>query len=334
MQNNPLISIIIPVYNVAEYVEECINSIINQSYLNLDIIIIDDGSTDNSGEICEEIAKKDNRIRVVHQHNKGLSSARNLGMELAKGRYIGFVDSDDLICSDMYEYLFRIMEENTADIGLCNYKRFTSKHDIENIENRGEVFCLDSYSALLELFKGTGNVKPCAWQGLYKKELLEQFPVGLICEDREFKVKVLFHSHIIAVGTKIKYFYRVRTGSLTRRKMGYQRLVKDFSIISTRIENFIKSQEIELSILNAFYVSTLRFSANLLSKTIKYRLVNCLPDVRVLISYYAPLVYTDKKKWRAYLICYLMKIESIWPYISFFAVSDFIFGLYKKVYKK
>ena len=334
MNENPLISVIIPVYNVEQYVECCLRSVMVQTYKNLEIIVVDDGSTDNSGRICDKIAKEDNRIRLVHQHNKGVSVARNIGMELAQGSYIGFVDPDDFICSDMYEYLFRIMMENKADISICSYKKFTFKHSIENIEDQDKVFCLDGYSALLELFNRSGIIKPSIWDGLYKKELLVQFPVGFICEDREFKVKVLVHSHIIAVGTKIKYFYRVRTDSLTRRKAGYQRLVKDFSIISARIENFIKSQEMELSILNAFYVSTLRFSANLLSKTAKYRLINCLPEARALISYYAPLVYTDKKKWRAYLICCLMKIKSIWPYISFFTVSDFVFGLYKKVYKK
>lgn len=101
-----LISVIVPVYNVEKYLHKCINSILNQTYKNLEIILIDDGSTDNSGKICDEYALKDNRIKVIHKENGGLSSARNAGLDICSGDYIGFVDSDDYIAEDMYEYLY------------------------------------------------------------------------------------------------------------------------------------------------------------------------------------------------------------------------------------
>lgn len=102
-----LISIIVPIYNVELYLEKCIESIINQTYKNLEIILVDDGSTDSCGKICDEYAKKDNRIKVIHKINGGLSDARNKGMEIAKGKYIGFVDGDDYVASDMYETLYK-----------------------------------------------------------------------------------------------------------------------------------------------------------------------------------------------------------------------------------
>ena len=107
-----LISVIIPVYNVELYLRRCIDSVIKQTYKNLEIILVDDGSTDKSGEICDEYASLDNRISVIHKENGGLSSARNAGLKNAHGEYFGFVDSDDAIVEDMYEYLYDILLKN------------------------------------------------------------------------------------------------------------------------------------------------------------------------------------------------------------------------------
>ena len=115
-----LISVIVPVYNVEEYVEKCVLSIINQTYKNLEIILVDDGSTDNSGKICDEIAIKDNRIKVIHKKNGGLSDARNVGIDIAKGDYLGFVDSDDYIDPDMYSILLNNMNLTFSDISTLS----------------------------------------------------------------------------------------------------------------------------------------------------------------------------------------------------------------------
>ena len=123
MEHNPLISVIVPVYNVAEYLSRCVDSILAQSYENLQIILVDDGSTDDSGKICEEYAKKDARIQVIHQNNGGLSSARNAGLDLASGEYIGFVDSDDWIEPEMYAEMLARMEKYDAQLvcaGRCD----------------------------------------------------------------------------------------------------------------------------------------------------------------------------------------------------------------------
>ena len=131
--NEELISVIIPVYNVEKYIRFCLDSVINQTYKNLEIIIVDDGTKDSSGEIAEEYARKDSRIKVVHKENGGLSDARNVGLDIATGKYIAFLDSDDVISLDFYEYLYRLIKENDYDIAECEFLRISSD-EIENVQ--------------------------------------------------------------------------------------------------------------------------------------------------------------------------------------------------------
>ena len=115
------ISVIVPVYNVEQYLDRCVDSIINQTYKNLEIILINDGSTDNSGQLCDELAKKDDRIRVIHKENGGLSDARNVGINVAEAELIGFIDSDDYIDEDMYEVLMTNLKRANADLSMCGH---------------------------------------------------------------------------------------------------------------------------------------------------------------------------------------------------------------------
>ncbi|MGZ5551627.1 MAG: glycosyltransferase family 2 protein, partial [Nitrososphaeraceae archaeon] len=143
------ISIIIPVYNGVKYLPKCIDSVLNQTYKNLEIILVDDGSTDESGKICDTYSLKDNRIKVVHKQNGGLSDARNTGLKIATSEYIGFVDSDDFIESDMYEILLKTLYAYDADIVQCaSYKIIDEKINPEHYSGTVEQF--DSYSALEE----------------------------------------------------------------------------------------------------------------------------------------------------------------------------------------
>ena len=122
--NDTLISIVVPVYNVSQYLERCIQSVIYQTYENLDIILIDDGSTDNSGLICDKYAKIDKRIRVLHQQNSGLSAARNAGIEIAKGKYITFIDSDDYVDSDYVSFLYDLIKRTGCSLEICSHTVF------------------------------------------------------------------------------------------------------------------------------------------------------------------------------------------------------------------
>ncbi|MEG0087047.1 MAG: glycosyltransferase, partial [Niameybacter sp.] len=121
-RTQPTLSIIVPVYNVEKYLPKCIESILAQSFTDFEVILIDDGATDKSGEICEEYANKDTRIKIIHKENGGLSSARNAGIELSNGNYIGFVDSDDFIHPQMYEILLREARSSNSDVVICRYK--------------------------------------------------------------------------------------------------------------------------------------------------------------------------------------------------------------------
>ena len=142
---SPKISIIVPVYKVEKYIHKCIDSILNQTFKDFELILVDDGSPDNCGKICDEYAKKDSRVIVIHKENGGLSSARNSGLDIARGDYIGFVDSDDYIENDMYELLYNLCEENNCDISSCssiihfpNKKVINGGHELI-IHNKKEI---------------------------------------------------------------------------------------------------------------------------------------------------------------------------------------------------
>ena len=152
----PLISVIVPVYNVAEYLPECVDSICNQSYKNLEIILVDDGSTDNSGKICDEYAKKDLRIKVIHKENGGLSDARNTGIEIAQGEWISFVDSDDLISNHMYEKMYEAGLIYSASLVCCQSTQ--DYKNINTISGDSEIKVMtDKTDMIRQMFNGGGT---------------------------------------------------------------------------------------------------------------------------------------------------------------------------------
>lgn len=222
-----LISVIVPIYKVEDYIRECIESIINQTYKNLEIILVDDGSPDNCGQICDDYAKKDNRIKVIHKENGGLSSARNAGLEIAKGEYISFIDSDDYVSERFIEILYRLCYENNADVAECNLLRFKNK--IEKIEySDGTVNLYDNIQMQMRLYAKPVQVRTViVCNKLYKKVLFEtlRFPVGKINED-EFTTYKVFNNtdKKIVVTSEILYFYRYNENSITGRSFNVKRL--------------------------------------------------------------------------------------------------------------
>lgn len=167
-----LISVIVPVYNVEKYIDKCINSIINQTYKNLEIILVDDGSPDNCGNICDEYSKKDNRIIVIHKENGGVSSARNIGIKNAKGKWITFVDSDDWIENDYVEKLSKIGIQNKAEVVLCGYNRIYN-NDKQPINAIGEIKDYNSYEYLIKTLNPQTGFGFCHMK-LIKKEIIER----------------------------------------------------------------------------------------------------------------------------------------------------------------
>lgn len=213
VDDSELISIIVPIYNVDRYLRRCIESIINQTYKNIEIILVDDGSSDSSPEICDKYKEKDSRIIVIHKENGGLSSARNAGLEVAKGTLIGFVDSDDYIASDMYEKLKANMDKYSSDISACqfciNYK----------YSKRVSIVCSEE-----KIFRGKEKfdnlkyIKAVAWNKLYKREIFRKikYPDGKIYEDHLIICDVLNAAKKVSFINETLYYYTMRRSSITR----------------------------------------------------------------------------------------------------------------------
>lgn len=223
MTNKPLISVIIPVYNVEPYLHKCIDSVLNQTFKDLELILVDDGSTDNSGKICEEYALKDNRVIVIHQNNSGQSSARNNGFKISNGEYICFLDSDDWYSENALEVLFDIMINNDVEISMIKIVETTT----ENIEfeSKNNLKIISSYDCLTNMLKyHTNYVQPC--NKLYKRKLIEKikFPDGKIHEDLYVSVDRYSNINKLGYSEKACMFYRQRLGSTVHSNFSYKSL--------------------------------------------------------------------------------------------------------------
>ena len=239
-----LISVIVPIYNVEKYMRNCIDSIINQTYKNLEIILVDDGSTDNSGKISDEYKNKDKRIKVLHKKNGGLSDARNKGLELSTGEYVLFIDSDDYIDRRMIEILYNNMKETNADISICKFKIIRDNKDFkqeDKIENKIEVYNRDSVFA--NFFNEKSLETIVAWNKLYKKEIFDdiRYPYGKIHEDEYVIHHLLYRSKIIVYTTAELYFYIKRDGSITSKKSN-KRIMDKMEAYGDRV-NFYKEKD-------------------------------------------------------------------------------------------
>ncbi|KGQ46859.1 glycosyltransferase family 2 protein [Gallibacterium anatis] len=221
--SSELISIIVPVYNAATYLKRCLNSLLHQTYNNIEILLINDGSTDNSLEICQEYARKDDRIKVFSQKNSGAGAARNLGITRARGEYIGFVDSDDWVCEDMYQYLYEIMNQYETDIAIlshCRCKSIEDSIDIVKNENKKREIVIeyDRTTYIKKYMKiGSQTIEYYPCNKLYKKQLLSpnQYPKGNTTEDVVGTYKAILKANKIVASTKIGYFYYVNAKSVS-----------------------------------------------------------------------------------------------------------------------
>ena len=218
MADNEMISVIIPVYNAEKYLEKCIRSVVEQSYKNLEIILVNDGSTDHSGAICDKWAKKDKRIQVIHKANGGQSDARNAGLDVATGKYIGFVDSDDYIHPEMYISLYEKAKEYSADLIVCGFDRVDAQSDTiivnENMSNEGIV---DKKEALINICRKVSFV--FVWNKLYKRELFHdiRFPKDKFAEDLFIMPELYDRCTKIVSIIEDLYYYVQTPNSICRR---------------------------------------------------------------------------------------------------------------------
>lgn len=214
--NSDLISVIIPVYNVEKYLSKCVNSIINQTYKKLEIILVDDGSLDTSGTICDEFWRKDERILVIHQENKGGGYARNVGLEKAKGKYISFIDSDDYIAPNMYEQLIDIFEKENADIVECEFVEVNDSEYLFSKANEG--MCLKQFSTKQALKENISDhyFRQLIWNKLYRKDIIGniRFPVNTKIDDEFFTYKVIGNARKLVHCDEKMYAYRQHANSV------------------------------------------------------------------------------------------------------------------------
>lgn len=241
MMNSPKISIVVPIYKVEKYLNKCIDSILSQTFSDFELILVDDGSPDNCPEICDEYAKKDERIKVIHKENGGLSDARNAGIKAASGEYIGLIDSDDYIASDMYEDLYRNACENDADISVCGAVVVAENQEAEFLKETKTVVMSNKEALEQMIYNHLFEVN--AWNKLYKKDLFSDicYPVGMLYEDLATTYKLIDKSKTVVHSDGKKYAYVQRGGSIMNTT-GYSVKIDKIDIVEEMADFFLKKE--------------------------------------------------------------------------------------------
>lgn len=247
--NNELISVILPIYNVELYLKECIESVISQSYKNLEIILVDDGSTDQSPYICDEYVKIDSRIKVIHKENGGLSDARNVGIQASSGSYIALVDSDDLIAQSFIEELYEGCIKSNAMIAACAYSKFSNEDEIVCSNNQDNAQVISGRELIKQIYLGqAGEFGFVAWNKLYRRDLFDsiQYPFGRIYEDTFTTYKLFLNSNQIALLNKSLYFYRIRPESIMSTMVSLKKIKDGVDADASVVKYFQENQDYEI----------------------------------------------------------------------------------------
>lgn len=219
-----LISVIVPIYKVENYLDRCVKSIVEQTYPNLEIILVDDGSPDQCPKLCDEWAKKDQRIKVIHKENGGLSDARNAGMKIMTGDYVSYIDSDDWVAEDMYETMLDAIKKNHADICECGFERTSEMIENTRKQQDDHAIILEKENALLAVVEE--KIQPVVWNKLYKREIVKTlcFEVGKYNEDEFFTYKAIEKAEKIVQIPYIGYYYFFREDSIINETYTIRRL--------------------------------------------------------------------------------------------------------------
>lgn len=246
----PKISIIIPIYNAEKYIEKCINSILMQTFQDFEIILVNDGSTDDSKLICDNYVEKDCRIRLINKKNGGAASARNLGIEHSNGKYISFIDIDDYIAHNMYEVLYRNAIKYSSDLVICEFISINEDeiYEFKNETNNSKEIKLSNKEALSQLYKEKEVTFVVPWNKLYKSELFKElrYEEGRICEDEFIIHQLLFLSKNIVYISDVMYGYVQSKNSVMRSKFSIKR-IDGLYALKDRINFFEKNKLKDLS---------------------------------------------------------------------------------------
>ncbi|MBT8874510.1 glycosyltransferase family 2 protein [Lactobacillus delbrueckii subsp. bulgaricus] len=288
----PLVSVIVPVYKVEYHLNQCVKSIIDQTYRNLEIILIDDGSPDNCGQLIEDWAKKDKRIVALHQKNGGLSAARNTGLDNCHGKWISFVDSDDYVAKDYIEKMLKVAMRNHTDLVISHYYEVdaTSGEKADIKHNLARVYNINEFWKLY--YSPEGNYVPLvvAWDKLYARKIFEKrrYAVGLVHEDEEIIFDVVKNAHRISVISDNLYYYRVnRSGSIMAN-------INASSEIDQAILEIKKTRAADL-MHNEFWDGALLATEDLLNSVINAKVKNNSEKTRTICSQFMLIVKQNRR---------------------------------------
>jgi len=233
-----LISIIVPIFGVEPFLDVCVLSLIRQTYQDLEIILVDDGSPDCCDRICDHYAELDPRIRVIHKKSSGPSDARNAGLDVARGEYIGFVDSDDYVSSDMFASMLYLIESTDSDIAICGHVRTSPKGKPMPYLSRNRIHTMDSQESIKKMLQ-VFYYESFVWNKLFRRELFDgiRFPSGHLYEDLYTMYKLLDRAKRIAYQRNVKYFYRQRKGSIIHTKFSAKYF--DYVEASREVRDFV-----------------------------------------------------------------------------------------------
>ena len=237
---------IVPIYDVEKYLQQCIDSICKQTYSFLEIILVDDGSTDQCGVICDKNSMEDNRIIVIHKENGGLSSARNAGLDIATGRYISFVDADDTLNLQFIEVLLKLCQKYDCDIAQCDFLTVTNKSLKLPLNPQQLLLFYSGKQALHEMCVGRDDIKySVAWNKLYRRDLFDEirYPLGMLHEDEFISYQLIWKAKKMVITNQYLYYYMQRSDSIMGRKYSVERL--DALIAFRKRLNFLKENELE-----------------------------------------------------------------------------------------
>ena len=221
---NDLVSVIIPVYNVEAYLCQCLNSVLNSTHSNLQVILVDDGSTDSCSSVCDTYADRDNRITVIHQENQGLPAARNAGVAVARGEFVAFVDSDDMISPTMIETLLWAMEHTNADIAACEYTRDPETQACLPAPALESLKIINGMGGCVQVFSGEPSIRaitwtgPMVWNKLYRKQKIKTtFKKGCVpAEDMQFNWEYAENCSSMVIVPQALYYWRINSNSITQ----------------------------------------------------------------------------------------------------------------------
>ncbi|OFN97223.1 glycosyl transferase [Streptococcus sp. HMSC074B11] len=234
-----LVSIVVPVYNVENYLKKSIESILNQTYKNIEILLVDDGSTDSSGQICDSFSKVDPRIRVFHKANGGLSDARNFGIKQMEGRYVAFIDSDDYISKDYVWKLYSSIKNNDSEVSICSFSLVDEKGEKikDELLDSGEE-CLSGKQILEKVLTADGYRYVVAWNKLYRSTLFEkfQFKIGKLYEDEFLNYPLFWECQKVSIVEEPLYLYVQREGSIVQSNMTLEKIKMKDEMHTSRIE--------------------------------------------------------------------------------------------------